>query len=56
MNDSDTRTWIAARLRRDGYQARADHRRKCVIVREVTEFQREKLAIQYDFLRIFHPH
>ncbi len=53
---NDDATWIASRLRRDGYEARADHRRQCVIVKEITEARRRLLCDQYSFPRIFHPH
>lgn len=53
-NTEDARTWIAGRLRRDGYAARADHRRHCVIVAHIDEEIRLRLCAQYSFTRIFH--
>ncbi len=50
------RTWIARRLRQDGYQARADHRRECVIVAGIAEETRRALVAQYAYARILHPY
>ena len=56
MSDEEKRRWIARRLRRDGYEARADHRKQCVIVKHISEEERRTLAAQYGFARIYHPH